>query len=243
MSHLAHSEREREPPAGSRLVLSWIWALSPAWSLGFATAPIMVFAAFRYRHIANWALAAVYVACAITLIVTAGAADDSALDNVFEAVLAVNIFVGTGHALIVRSRVFSRRPERLGTRAPGPQSALEQQRSALAADEEQAKLRRVALEIVEDDPIRAVYLQIGRIDLPGRQFPDGGLIDLNNVPHDALKQRIEVLAPYTDQLVDARQRLRGFSSLEDMSIALSLPPLLLDHLADRLVFLPYYGHS
>lgn len=235
MSELAQPEPEREPPEGARKVVSWIWALSPAWSLGFSTAPIMVYAGVRHRHVVNWALAAVYIVCSVLLMITAGSDEGTTADVIFNSALAFNIFVGTGHGLVIRSRVFSKPPKRQ------PRNALEAQRAALAGDEEQAELRRVAREIVETNQSRAVYLQIGRIDLPGREFPDGGLIDVNNVPYFALGQRVPVLEPYLDHLVEGRARIRGFASVEDLSVALDLPPHLLDHVADRLIFLPYYG--
>lgn len=225
---------EPEPLTGGRLVLSWLWAISPAWSLGFLTTPSLLYGAVRHRHIANWLLAVVYAIGTVVMMVTASAPDNSTADTVFSAALAVNMFVATGHAMIIRSRVFSKRE------SPPRRSLLDAQRAVLASAAEEAKARQVAREISVNDPNRAIRLRIGRVDLPNRAFPDGGLIDINNVPRSALRTAIPVLAPYLDRLVTAREQIREFESVDDLSVTLGLPPHLLDHVADQLVFLPRY---
>lgn len=211
-----------------------MWALSPAWSLGFSTAPIMVHATVKYRHWAQALLTTVYVACVAAMFIFAGSADGTTEDAIFSAALAINMFVGTGHALVVRKRVFA------GKQRPASPTAEDRQREILALQAQRDRAREVAREIVANEPNRAIELRIGRIDMPGRPFPDGGLIDINNVEKNQLGTEIEALRPHLPLLDRTRKRIRGFSSLEDMSVALELPPHLLDHVEDRFVFLPRY---
>jgi hypothetical protein len=89
-------------------------------------------------------------------------------------------------------------------------------------------------------PSQAIELRIGRIDIDDRTFPDGGLIDVNNVEIDRLGTEVQALRPHVLALDEARERIPAVSSVEDMSVALELPPHLLDHVEERLVFLPRY---
>jgi hypothetical protein len=79
-------------------------------------------------------------------------------------------------------------------------------------------------------------LRIGRPDLP-RQFDDGGLVDLNHVPIPVLVQQLGLSEADAAQVTEARDRIGGFSSAEEVIAYTDLSPTLVDGLRDRLVFL------
>ena len=232
------SQYPEHQPSGrsdlARRFLSWVWALAPAGSLGFATAPLMVFAIVRVRHWLHILMALVYVVCVVLMFSNSGYPDDTPQDVTFGWALAVNMMVGTGHGLIIRRKFF----ELDKPRAQQPSVLQERQQAALALSIENEQARASARKLLESDPARAVELRIGRIDIPDRLFPDGGLIDVNNVPVDMLISRMPELLPYRNGIATG-QRF-GFASVEDMSVTIGLPPRMLDHAAEMLIFLDRY---
>lgn len=212
---------------------SWVWALLPVVTVGWVTAPCMIYAAVHKRNSLHGVLAALYAASLVVLAITVSIPDDSTLDYVFGAVMFLSWSVGGAHALGIRRWVFDLPRPNNGT--PG---LADKQQAALAAVEEEAEARREALRIVESDPSLAVTLKIGRIDMPGRAFPDGGLIDVNNVPATALKQATGLPDLICRRITETRPKVGGYESVTEMSVTLDLPPHLLDTIADRLVFLP-----
>ena len=216
----------------SSIAVSWVWAGLPLVSFGFATAPAMIYAAVHTRSRVQALLAAVYAAVTVLAMVSAGEPDNSAGENVFRGCLTLLWLVGTGHALAIRKWVFDQRP-------PSRTRTLrERQAAALEAHREQEAVRERAKRIVADDPQLAAELEIGRVDKRARRFPDGGLVDVNNVDAAALAKATALPAATVDKIVEMRDEVGGFDSAADVVVTLDLPPTSLDAVEDRLVFLP-----
>ena len=79
-------------------------------------------------------------------------------------------------------------------------------------------------------------LGIGRPDLDG-PFDDGGLVDVNHSPAEVLCELPGIDRGIADRIVSTRSELGGFTSLDEMSVTLDLPPAKLDAISDRLLFL------
>ncbi|MGW6197140.1 ComEA family DNA-binding protein [Kribbella sp. NPDC055110] len=133
---------------------------------------------------------------------------------------------GTVHALAVRSSVFR-------AQSPTEETTMD---TVVEAARDRRELRRKAREIATDDPGLARELGIGRPDVR-RDFDDGGLIDINNVPAEVLLQLRGMTAELAERVVQVRETRGPYSSIEELSVFADLPPGLSDQLADRLLFL------
>ncbi|MEU9481142.1 DUF4236 domain-containing protein [Streptomyces sp. NPDC048191] len=81
-----------------------------------------------------------------------------------------------------------------------------------------ARARRdEARALAQSDPVLAQDLRIGRPDLP-REYDDGGLIDLNSVPADAIATACSIEPSLAERIVAARQELGSFSSLDEVFV-------------------------
>ncbi|WP_369204233.1 hypothetical protein [Streptomyces sp. PU-14G] len=216
-----------------RSVLTTLWALLPLFTLGFATVPMMIHAAVRTQRWWQAVATAPYLA-ATALVFTCDPDVSATNDAVFGAGLFFTIVVGTGHAFAIRGAVW--KPD--GTDHHTYRPLLERQREALAAQRDARAAREAARALAASDPRQALELQIGRADLGDRPFPDGGLVDVNNVPEAALAEALRVPASRAAQIARARDDVGGFSSVAELSVTMDLPPRHLDAVADRLIFLP-----
>jgi hypothetical protein len=95
--------------------------------------------------------------------------------------------------------------------------------------------REEARRLVEEDPMRARELGVGRPDLDGFS---GGLVDLNSAPVSAIEELAGVNHKLATKLVAVREEVGGFSSLEDLAHVLDLPVALVDRIRDDVVVLP-----
>lgn len=93
-----------------------------------------------------------------------------------------------------------------------------------------------ALELARENPPLALEAGVGRPDLPGAY--DGGLVDLNNAPPEVIACLPGFDIELGRRVVAIREQLDGFSSLEDLGVALDLPGAQVEHLRDHAVFLP-----
>ena len=118
---------------------------------------------------------------------------------------------------------------------PSPVIRLSGQESAIAWATARMRLRDEARQLLEVNPRLADELHIGRPDLPHR-FDDGGLVDADRASAAALATAPGIDASLADRIVATRGSIRGFESLEDLSIALDIPPQILDSARDFLVF-------
>jgi hypothetical protein len=214
---------------GLRRVLSFVWALLPVLSFG-QLAPIpIIYAAVKLRTWTLWAASALYTVATIVLwsattTVTSGPVEPAELSDPpgwTVPLLLGLIVVPTAHAFVVRARVFGPKP----------------QQPALAAALQARQRREEARAIAARDPDLARELRIGRPDLP-RQFDDGGLVDLNQVPASVIVHLLGLSEAEAAEVVEARDRVGGFISAEEVIAHTTLSPTLVDGIRERLVFLP-----
>jgi hypothetical protein len=107
-----------------------------------------------------------------------------------------------------------------------------------ASDRAEARLRdrRQALELARRDPTLAREMGVGRPDVAGAA--DAGLVDANNAAAAALIKLPGVDDGLATRIIEARAQIGGFSSVEDLGIALDLPGDLVEGLRDHVIFLP-----
>lgn len=199
-----------------------MWVLIPLLTLGLLAFVPFAHAAAKLQHRRLWLVAACYAVVAVGLFgPLADASNTSDLGAaLFTAAWFALIVGSTVHALVLRRRVFS---------PPAVQPAM----AAALADRE---LRQQARAIVAGDPALARELRIGRPDLP-RQFNDGGLVDVNHVPNQVLAERLGLSPAEAARVVEARERLGGFSSAAELCAFAEVPDATIDLVQERLVFL------
>ena len=98
------------------------------------------------------------------------------------------------------------------------------------ADRERA--RRLALR----NPALAREIGVGRPDEAGAV--DAGLVDVNNASVTALLKLPGVTGEIATQIIEMREKLGGFASLEDLGETLDLAGDLVEELRGEVVFLP-----
>lgn len=206
-----------------------IWALLPLASIGFLAAPVMVFAAYRLRHWLQILLTIVYAGALIGMFTFDPPHSWAGESALYSTCILLNWLLATGHAFVIRRKVFG-----LDDVSP----ALARQQEALRQSADAERMRTVAREVVSSDPRRALELQVGRPDLANRDFPDGGLVDVNNVPESTLRDNLGLSRQVAHDIVERRQATQGFGSATEVSVLLNLPPHLFENLSDRMVFLP-----
>lgn len=209
----------------ARTIGSYLWALSPIYTLGMGTSITMVIAAVRLRSLLLWLLQPLYLALVIIGFVTAGSEDGSTGEMVFRATFLTLITAGTGHAFALRRRVFT-------SRKPVPDSLM----TAEAEVRQRRELRARASDLALRDPAVAAEMRIGRPDLE-RTYDDGGLIDVNQVPAPALTGIPGVTPELAARIVQAREATGGFVSAEEAGMLADLPPALTPRLAEYGIFL------
>ncbi|MGZ8702279.1 MAG: ComEA family DNA-binding protein, partial [Gaiellaceae bacterium] len=87
-----------------------------------------------------------------------------------------------------------------------------------------------------ENPSRARELGIGRPDVAGAFH--GGLIDINNAPADTIDRLPGMNKQLARRIVQVREEINGFSSLEDAGHVLNLKASLVDKIDDRVICLP-----
>jgi hypothetical protein len=107
---------------------------------------------------------------------------------------------------------------------------------AAEVGEQRLRDRERAQQIARDNPALAREMGIGRPDVTGAA--DAGLVDLNNASVTALLKLPGVDGDVATEIVEAREKVHGFESLEDMGAALDLDGNLIEGLRNRVVFLP-----
>jgi DNA uptake protein ComE-like DNA-binding protein len=123
-------------------------------------------------------------------------------------------------------------------------SAYERQMSselerATEAGEQRLADRRRALEMARHDPVLAKEVGIGRPDKRGAA--DAGVVDVNNASVTALLRLPGVDGDLATQIIESREKLGGFSSLEDFGTTLDVDGRVVEGLRDQVVFLPRSG--
>jgi DNA uptake protein ComE-like DNA-binding protein len=211
------------PPG--RAALSVTWAALPFLSLGFAT-PFTFAAALLWRRSLHLLVSTVAYAGAFVLLLSMlSGADDQGNVRFAGMLMAVLAVVGCGHAFLIRRGVFD----------PHGLSGVDNE-AVVERVKRQRLLREKARELAASDPGLAKELRIGRPDLP-RQYNDGGLVDVNHAPAEALSLLPGITAELAARIERVRAETGGFVSAEELSAVAGLPPALTGDLADYAVFI------
>jgi DNA uptake protein ComE-like DNA-binding protein len=113
----------------------------------------------------------------------------------------------------------------------GPGAPQDRNQQALAVVARQTALRSEARRLAATDPMSARQLGVGRRDVPGRTYDDGGLIDINRAPAEVFTQFGGITAQRAAHVVAVREQVGGaFSSVEEMMALAELPPHLLEEI-------------
>ena len=207
-------------------VLSVIWALIPVLTFGWGAPFTFTYAAVRLRSKALGVCAGAYGLVAVVTFYFEGSSNDNSWQsNAGAAIALVAGAVATAQAFAIRERLI--RPSR-----PTDKGRSD---AALAHATEVLRLREQARHIVSVNPALARELQIGRPDR-SRGFDDGGLVDVNHVPLEYLVHVLGIDRSTAEQIVDVRDGVGGFSSVDDVSVTLGLHPHALDEVASRSIF-------
>jgi Protein of unknown function (DUF2510)/Helix-hairpin-helix motif len=200
-----------------------LWALIPALSLGLLAPVPFAHAAVRLKQRRLWAVTTAYAIGSLGWLVGVATPEGGWGDLLFGIVVIALVVVGTTHALVLRGRVFA---PRAAPPATDPATA-----AALAA----GKRREEARAIATGDVALAGELCVGHPELP-RQFDEGGLVDVNHVPAQVLVDRLGLSPAQAGQVVEARERLGGFASPEQLIASSELSEAAVNALRERLLF-------
>jgi len=107
---------------------------------------------------------------------------------------------------------------------------------AVEEGEQRLSDHRRALRLAHDNPQLAKEIGVGRPDRHGAA--DGGLVDLNNASVTALLELPGIDGDLATQIIEAREKVGGFSSLEDCGATVDLDGGVVEGLRDKVVFLP-----
>jgi DNA uptake protein ComE-like DNA-binding protein len=203
-----------------RTALFAAWALVPLVTLGLGSVATFAYAAIRLRSRALGLCAAVYGSAAVAFLYLVNSSSDTS----WQANLGVGIgltfaAVATGHGFAIRQKV-----------QDGP--------VVTAEDEARGRLRQrsKARRLLIDNPPLAQELKIGRPDL-NTNFDDGGLIDVNHVPVSYLTSLPGFDNELAHTVVEMRESVGGFDSLDDMGVLLNLAPQRLESARERAIFI------
>jgi hypothetical protein len=221
------------PPAdagGTRRLRRVAWASVPVWSIGFlAFVPFLRLAVAR-RSGKDWAVFAGYLAAVVLEIVALSVThSNSAWGTATGGLIILLMGGGAAHSFVA----FGNDPARAAS--SGTATSEQLNREALATARGRMERRREAREIASQNPVLCRELRIGRPDLP-REYDDGGLVDVNQVPGEILQSQLGLSADETAAVLAARAKLGSFSSADEVSTYAQLPPDRLDAIRDWMIF-------
>jgi hypothetical protein len=111
---------------------------------------------------------------------------------------------------------------------------------AVAAAARRVARRQEAKSLLATNPAMAWELRIGRPDVAGRHYDDGGLVDVNHVPANWIAYALQLPPELAQEIVTARDdRPGGFSSADELVLYCDhVTPEMLTMIGDMLVFRP-----
>lgn len=193
-------------------------------------------AAVRTRRPWHVVAAVASLVLVVATFVFVGVADrgpDGSTTGVFGTLSGLSILTlyvgGLAALIVVRHQVFGPRARPTGWDRPLPDPAVA---AALAARDRRDEARRLAAQ----DPMLAHELRIGRPDLP-RSYDDGGLVDLNAAPAQAIARTCGIAPEHAERIVACRSAAGRFATVEDVFAWADLPYEIWDYVRDRAVVL------
>lgn len=215
-----------------RRPVTWWWGLVPALTCGFGAPVMVLIGAAKLRSRSNLLMGIGYLALALFAFVGIQFTEPhktGLIDGLVLAAVCVNWFAGTAHAAILGMRVRGAVP------AGYPPTPVD---PALAAAQWRVNRRQEARAILATNPALAAELRIGRPDL-ARQYDDGGLVDVNHVPVEALMRALDLPAELARTVVAERDRVGGFTTPDELTVYCEgVTPDGLARIRERLVFVP-----
>ena len=108
--------------------------------------------------------------------------------------------------------------------------------NAVEEGEQRLSDQHRALRLAHDNPQLAKEIGVGRPDRHGAA--DAGLVDVNNASVTALLKLPGIDGDLATEICECREKVGGFSSLEDFGATLDVDGGVVDGLRDKVVFLP-----
>jgi DNA uptake protein ComE-like DNA-binding protein len=194
-------------------------------SFGMLSFVPFLHAAIRTRKPLMWLWTVLYTAAVVTLFAMTGT------PNIGGLLVGLTIIAAV-HCVVLRQQVWRSNADAQPTLAglnnagslPDPAVA-----AVLAARARRDEARRLAAA----DPQMARELRIGRPDLP-RTYDDGGLVDLNSAPAEAIANTCGIETAVAALIVNARAGIT-FTTIDDVFSLTDLPYPLWDRIRDRAV--------
>jgi DNA uptake protein ComE-like DNA-binding protein len=214
----ANSARARNP---------FTWFAQGGWyfalvliTLGILSPLPFAHAATRLRSPLGWVWPVLYAAAVVGLLAMPNDPDDNTVGGYIIGLIVVALV----HLTFLRRRVWPRNGQ-----APAPAHDDPAVAAALAARARREESRR----IVATDPLLARELKIGRPDL-SRTYDDGGLVDLNTAPPQAVADACGITLEAAQRIVDARTAAGiPFVQVEDAFTWTDVPVEMWDRIRDR----------
>jgi hypothetical protein len=226
------------PRLRPRVAGRWYYVVTVATAGLFAWVPFL-HAAIRLKTTKARRLAIIfggldallYVLLTITPTDSQGQATSDPISTIGGLLALGTVIVGCIMMAPLRRMVYEGAPVDRGNQPAPVDPAIQ---AALAARSRRDEARTLAT----DDPLLARELHIGRPDLPG-DYDDGGLVDLNNAPADAIADLCGIPAGTAAMIVSTRAR-RGepFANVDELLIMADVPVSTWDRVRDRAVLLP-----
>ncbi|MGO9961345.1 MAG: ComEA family DNA-binding protein [Solirubrobacteraceae bacterium] len=199
------------------LAVWWPWLSVLPLGLG-AWAPL--YAGVRARSRAWVVLGVVWsLIVLVSWILAVGGGPEAGLGGVL---MILGWVAGAATSVVIRSQY--------ALRMRSPLLAATDQARERLADRDRARV------LVDREPALAAELGVGRPDLPGAVALD--LVDVNNAPVTALLTLPGVDGELATRIAETRAAVGGFSSVEDLGLALDLAGDLVEALRECVVFLP-----
>jgi hypothetical protein len=216
-------------PTVTRRRILW-WFLIPLLTGGMATFAVVGYGGGRLRSRWHLAAAAGYFLLFVGFFVGVQFTDpgkSGVVDAIIAPLFLVNWLVGSAHAGWLETRLKIRRSAVEGALPADPAVLVAQQRLAR---------RNEARALLTSNPTLAAELRIGRPDL-GRQYDDGGLVDINHVPAQVIASELGIPSPIAEEIIVQRTRVGGFHSADDLVVYCgAVTPHQVELVRDRLLF-------
>jgi DNA uptake protein ComE-like DNA-binding protein len=233
-SPVAGQSRSRQPSRPQSSNHLW-WALSPAYSAGVIAFIPALHAAIKLqrRDVMAWAGALIAGDVVVWILASTTSASDGSASTPTALASIVLAIIGTVKAFQLRDAVFGE-DDTQRQRAAFPNGAAQDPAVSQALAARQRRAESIAL--AREDPALARDLKIGRPDVQ-RQYNDGGLVDINHTSAEGLFTHLGFTREQARAVVEVRDTLSRFESVDDLISLVSLPPSAVDAVRDRILTL------
>lgn len=216
---------------------AWLWAV-PIFSCGCLApaAPLAIAIKLQTRNAWLWfgGFATAWVISWATL-GTQPEGSNSALSSAAAALFVLTAIGATVYS-VVKAQEIHWGPASVTLQAPGAQHTYDPNAAAVANVQAARLKRQEAMAIVRRDPQMARDLRIGRPDLP-RHFDDGGLVDINSAPREALVRGLGLSEAQATQVLEARHQLGRFQTSDDLMNFAGLDLVTHQRIEERVILL------